>query len=63
MRKGMSVAEVCQLAGIQETTLYRIESGKVPRITTVRKLAGVFGCDLEQLLEYRAPAGRGGTAA
>lgn len=62
MRAGLSVAETCRLAGIQETTLYRIEAGRVPRITTAKKLAEAFGVDLDALLARQSGRRRGAAA-
>lgn len=62
VRAGFTVAEACRLAGIKDSTLYRIEAGRVPRITTAKKLAQVYGVELNQLLAHQ-PIRRRGSAA
>lgn len=62
VRAGLTVAEACRLAGMRESTLYRIEAGRVPRITTAKTLAAAFGVELDVLLAHQ-PKPRRGRAA
>ncbi len=46
--KGWSVCHASRISGVDRRTLHRIMEGRFfPSIETARKLAAVFGCELE----------------
>lgn len=51
VERGLSILEVVKGTGLDESGLYRLEAGRVPRISTVRKLADFYGCAIADLLE------------
>lgn len=60
MRRGMSVVELAELAGMAAKTVYEIERGNPCRISTVRRIAEALQVEVEALL-VAVPAD--GTAA
>lgn len=48
---GLSVATVAKSVGVTRAAVYMWEYGKtVPRIDTLRKLAQLYGCSLDELV-------------
>lgn len=52
MDKGLSVPELAEAAGVNKTTVYRIEAGRHARLQgrTARALADALGVPVEHLL-------------
>ncbi len=60
LRRGMSVAELAEKAGMAAKTVYDIERGSATRITTVRKVAAALDVEIAELLApVPGPAGEG----
>lgn len=47
---GLSQAQLAQRAGLTSVSVSRIETGHLPRLATLAKLAVALGCDLSALL-------------
>jgi transcriptional regulator with XRE-family HTH domain len=52
-RAGLTQEELAKKAGVGTVTIRRIETGMIeePRVATLRKLAGVLGVQVRDLLE------------
>lgn len=52
-KKTLSQAEVAQRSGVEQTTVSQLELGKVrdPRISTLEKLAAVYGVRLQVVVD------------
>jgi DNA-binding XRE family transcriptional regulator len=52
-RSYLTTRELAEKAGIQTSTLYRIEYGKVrPHITTMRRIASALGVKPDEIAEF-----------
>lgn len=51
-KAGLTQAELAKQAGIPQSVISDIENGKTtnPRVGTLRKLADLFGCTIDDLL-------------
>jgi len=45
----LSLDDVAEAVGVSKTALHQIEHGTDPMLTTARRLAGFFGCAVEDL--------------
>lgn len=50
MRKGWTVPRLASESGISKVSIYAIENGREPRMTTVAKLAEALGVEVKDLL-------------
>ena len=49
---GLTQAQVAAMVGVDQTTVAKWESGKaMPRVATLKKLARIFGCTIDDLLK------------
>lgn len=59
IRAGLSRYELAAAAGVDPTTVYRIEGGdQPPRMATLRKLATAMKCQVEDLIDDENLSGR-----
>ena len=58
LERGYTQAEVAKMAGIAQPTYSNIENGKKnPSINTLKRLARVLGCSIENIIDQdEAPA-------
>lgn len=55
-QKNMTQSDVAQAVNVNRTTVVKWETGKAcPRIETLQKLAVLFQCSMEELLQTKTP--------
>ena len=56
LERGMTQAELAAAMGVQQTNVSRWERGAIrPDVDTLRKLAGIFGCRMDEAKDIFSP--------
>lgn len=61
VKKGLTQAELAEIVGAYQSTVAMWETGqRIPRIASLKKLAALFGCSIDELLTDSEDDGKDG---